>query len=340
MAAAALPLTSAASLADAGIETMCGVRATGLEPARRRVLLDTGEVLAYDSVVITTGLAPRRLPIATECSNVHMLRTLDDALRLRAALADARHVLVVGGGFMGSELAATCRQLDLAVTLVDPAPFPLARQLGPDVAQAVLRLQREHGVDLRCGAGVRGFETSVTHPGHVIAALLDDGSRIAADVVIVAIGSIPATGWLDGSGLDLGDGVVCDELCRAAPHVYAAGDVASWWHRGLEARLRLEHRMNATEQGIAAARNALGASIPYEPVPYMWTDLYDVKVQVWGHIGTGQACTPASGAFDAPSFTATYRRGDQTEAVLGWNAPRELRKARAQLTQLAMREAA
>lgn len=333
-------LTSVDALHDRGIELLTGTRAKRLDIAGRRILLEDGSELAYDRAILATGLKPRALAGQPAWHGFHTVRTLDHALELKAALDESRRVLVVGAGFMGCEIAASCRQKGLEVTLADPMPLPLQQQLGEEVGRAVHRLQREHGVDVRCGTAVQGFDSDGSAVPRVIAARLADDSRIEVDVVVVAIGSRPATDWLADSGLDLSDGIVCDACCRAAPDVYAAGDVASWWHRALGARLRLEHRMNATEQGIAAARNLLGAAVPFEPVPYVWTDLYDVKVQVWGCIRPGHTCSATSGDFDAARFTAAYRHGENTHAVLGWNAPRELRKARATLAQLSVEEAA
>ncbi|RZL66162.1 MAG: NAD(P)/FAD-dependent oxidoreductase [Variovorax sp.] len=318
-------LRPAESLAALNIEVRGGVRATGLDTAGKTLSLDTGETLCWDGLIIATGLSPRPLPGQPAWKGIHMLRTLDDALALREELLDARRVVVIGAGFLGCEIAATTRQMGLDVTLVDPLELPMLRQVGREVATAILQLQEAHGVQVRCGTGVAGFTGSADG---VTGVSLSDGVHLDADVVVVAIGSIPATGWLQGSGLALDNGVMCDEFCCAAEGVYAAGDVANWLHPGLGTRLRLEHRMNATEQGMAAAQNLLGARVPFEPVPYFWTDLFDVKIQGLGRIDPACAMTVLSGRPGEAGFTAAFTRGGLITAVLGWNAPREFRKIR------------
>jgi NADPH-dependent 2,4-dienoyl-CoA reductase/sulfur reductase-like enzyme len=305
------------------IDHRIGVRALELDLASRTVRLDTGARIGFDGLVIATGLRARPLPDQPSLRGLHMLRTLDDALALRTDLLQARRVVVVGAGFLGSEVAATARGLGLHVTLVDPLELPMLRQLGRDMATAVRQKHAAHGVEMRPRRTVSTFHGS---EGTVTGVTLDDGEHLEAQVVVVAIGSIPNTEWLEGSGLHIEDGVVCDELCRAADGVYAAGDVAQWRHPRLGLPLRLEHRMHATEQGIAAARNLLGANVPFDPLPYFWTDFYDIKVQVFGRIGADDVMTPVSGEIGARGFTAGFVRDGVVTAVLGWNAAREIRR--------------
>ncbi|MEI5136737.1 FAD/NAD(P)-binding oxidoreductase [Streptomyces libani] len=275
-------LRQEADLQRLKLDLRLGCRATGLDPAARTVTLADGDRLRYDGLLLATGLRPRRLPFGHDLAGVHVLRTLDDALTLRAQLGAGPRVVVIGAGFLGSEIAATARGLGLDVSLVDTEPTPLARQVGTFVGGLVADLHRDHGVRLHMGHGV----TEVTGArGRVTAVLLDDGTRLPADVVVVAIGSVPAVDWLAGSGLPLGDGVRCDSHCRAAPGVYAAGDVANWPDPATGGRVRLEQRMNATEQARAAVRNLLagpGDAVPYTPVPFGWTDQYDAKIQFHG----------------------------------------------------------
>lgn len=294
-------------------------RATGLDVERGLVRLDGGEVLPFDGLVIATGLRPRRLPVGRHLAGVHVLRDRPDALALRGALAPDRRVVVVGAGFLGLEVAASARSTGAPVTVVDPLPAPMMRQVGPRIGAAVADLHRGHGVDLRTGTGVREM---ASEDGRVTAVTLSDGTTVPADTVLVAVGAEPAVEWLRGSGLPLGDGVECDEYCRAAPGIYAAGDVASWRNPRYRRRMRLEHRLNATDQGAVAAHNLLhGDTRPFAPLPYFWSDQYDVKIQAHGVLPEGSEVTIEEGSIGDGRFAAVYRTGGEITGVLGWNAP-------------------
>jgi NADPH-dependent 2,4-dienoyl-CoA reductase/sulfur reductase-like enzyme len=275
-------------------------------------------------VVVATGVRPRRLPGA-DLDGVHLLRTLDDALALRTRLLGGPRVVVVGAGFLGCEVAASARTMGLHVTVVDPAPAPLHRLFGERIGALAAQLHRDHGVVLRLGVGVSGFRSAA---GRVVGLELADGSALDADVVVLAVGAVPATDWLAGSGLPLADGVVCDARCRAAPHVYAAGDVASWHNPLFDARMRVEHRMNATEQAMTAAGNLLGEDRPFAPVPYFWTDQYDTKIQAYGVFPAGAGCEITHGHPAERRFVAAYGYQGRVIGVLGWNSPREVRTMR------------
>ncbi|MGW3007331.1 NAD(P)/FAD-dependent oxidoreductase [Streptomyces sp. NPDC001219] len=309
-----------------------GCRATGLDTADRVVTLADGDRLGYDGLIIATGLRPRRLPFGHELAGVHVLRTLDDTLTLRAQLSAGPRVVVIGAGFLGSEIAATARGLGLDVTLVDVESAPMARQVGPWVGGLVGEMHRENCVRLRMGRHVTGM---TGENGHVTGVTLDDGSRLPADVVVVAIGSVPATDWLAGSGLPLGDGVLCDRTCRAAPGVYAAGDVANWPHPVAGGRVRLEQRTNATQQAITAAGNLLAgpaAAVPYAPVPFGWTDQYDTKIQTCGWCPSDATVEVVDGHPQARAFVALYKVDGRVVGALGWNSARALRAYRRHLT--------
>jgi NADPH-dependent 2,4-dienoyl-CoA reductase/sulfur reductase-like enzyme len=322
-------LRSPEHYAGLDLDLITGRAAVGLDIERRQVLLDGTERLPFDGLIIATGVAPRRLPFGHELAGVHVLRGAHDAEQLAAALASRPRLVVIGGGFLGAEAAATARTLGLQVTLADLLAVPLHRQLGEIIGRRAARLHRAAGVRLRMGLPVDGI---IGHAGRVAAVKLGDGSLEPADCVLVAIGSTPNIGWLRSSGLPLGDGVECDAYCRAGENVYAAGDVASWVHPAYGTRMRLEHRMNATEQGIAAARNMLlGDVAPFAPVPYFWTDQYDTRIQVHGVLPPGAEPAVVEGDPASDRFTVLYRQGGRTHAVLTWNNPKSARRYRSEL---------
>lgn len=268
-----------AALDDLHVDRKLGSRAVALDMNHRAVELADGQHVLFDGLIIATGITPRYLPVGHELAGVHVLRTIEDALTLRTQLRPGRRLVVIGAGFLGCEVAAVARDAGLHVAIVDPLPAPMLRQLGMDIGLHAAELHRQRGVDLRCGVAVHRLLGDAAVTG----VELETGTVLDADVVLVAIGSTPATDWLTGSGLTIDNGVVCDATCRAAPGIYAAGDVARWWHDTVGAYVRVEHRMNATEQAIAAATNLLGADAPFTPVPYFWTDQYDVKIQAYGN---------------------------------------------------------
>jgi len=317
-------LRNEAALAELDAELLLGHAAVELDAAGRKVVLADGRAVGYDALVIATGVSPRRLPGA-DLAGVHVLRTLDDALALRAALLDRPKVVVVGAGFLGAEAAAVARGMGLDVTVVDPLQAPLQRQLGERIGALVARMHRDHGVGMLLGTGVSRF---VEAAGRVVGLELADGSTIDADLVLVAVGAAPATGWLTGSGLSLDNGVDCDSFCHAGSDIYAAGDVASWQNPHFGVRMRLEHRMNATEQGIAVAGNLLGDNQAFAPVPYFWTDQFDTKIQAYGIFPTGSDIQIVSGDPGERRFVAAYGWNGTVTGVLGWNSPREVRTLR------------
>ncbi|MER7792720.1 FAD-dependent oxidoreductase [Streptomyces sp. NPDC097640] len=301
-----------------------GRRAAGLDIARRKVLLDGGDRLPFGALVIATGVTPRRLP-GDDLAGVHVLRTLDDALTLRTHLLARPKVVVVGAGFLGAEVAAVARTMGLEVTLVDPLPVPMRRQLGDRIGELVGQMHSDHGVALRLGVGVARFLESA---GRVVAVELADGTKLDADLVLVAVGSTPATDWLTDSGLPLGNGVECGARCQAAPGIYAAGDVASWHNPHFGLRMRVEHRLNATEQGMAVAADLLGEQRPFAPIPYFWSDQYDARIQAYGIFPDDADVKIVHGSLDDRRFVAAYGHEGKVVGVLGWNSHRELRKLR------------
>jgi len=301
-------------------------RATELDRAHQRIQLADGSTVDYDGVVVATGVTPRRLAFGHDLHGVHVLRTADDALALRADLLKARRVAVVGGGFLGTEVAASATKLDCEVVVVDPLPLPMAGQLGPAVAERLMSLHQRNGVTVRTGRVPTGC---TARDGRCTGVELDDGTTLAADCVLVAIGCVPAVEWLRSAGLELGNGIECDEYCRAAENVYAAGDVARWPNARFGTRMRIEHRTNAGEQGRAAARNlVLGDVEPFAPLPYFWSDQFDVKIQAHGWLNLAEPVEIVEGE---SGFVALYRSGGRLAGVLGWNAFKQLRPYRKEL---------
>ncbi|QFZ19080.1 NAD(P)/FAD-dependent oxidoreductase [Saccharothrix syringae] len=304
-----------------------GDPAVALDVANRAVTTASGLTLRADAVVLATGVRPRTLPDQAGLAGVHVLRTLDDALALRADLRPPARLVVVGDGVLGAEVAATARGLGVETALAGPQAAPLAAQLGPLASGLLADLHAGHGVRLRLGSAVLGL---TSRDGRVTGVRLDAGDVLPADVVVVALGSIPNTDWLAGSGLELDNGVVCDARCRAAEGVYAVGDVARWHHEDLGVALRLENRTNATEQAGAVADNILGTDRAYVPVPYFWTDQFDARLQVHG-VPSGADVSVVDGDVEARRFVARYERDGRVVGVLGWNMPKQTRQHRARL---------
>jgi len=306
------------------VEWRLGTTATGLDPARRELELDGGERLAYDRLLIATGARARTWP-APLPAGVVVLRGLDDALALRAAFDGNPKLAVVGAGFVGCEVAATARSRGLDVTVIDIAPLPMTA-LGPAVGERCAALHRERGVDLRLGTGVAGFEGGE----RLTAVTLADGTRVEADLAVVALGAIPNTEWLQGSGLDLQPGVVCDAtlLASGTDDVFAAGDLAAWPHPLADGEtIRIEHWTNAAEQGAAAARNLLAPPAertPYEAVPYFWTDQYDVKIQSVGLPARAERVTVLEATPEGDRLVLGGERDGRLVAAIGFNAARRL----------------
>lgn len=314
--------------ADLSLELRLGRRATRLDVAARRVHLDDGAVLPFGGLVIATGASPRRLPGQPDAENLFELRTIDDSARLREALlAGPERVVVIGAGFIGAEVAATARTMGLEVTLLEALEVPLGRVLGERLGSVYADVHRDHGVDLRLGAAVAGFEVSGER---VRAVVLADGTRVAADVVVVGVGVAPNTDWLAGSGLELRDGVVCDtSLCAGPPGVYAAGDVARWPHALFGEEMRIEHWTNAAEQGARAAANLLAVStgaepVPYADVPFFWSDQYDRRLQFLGRASAADDMAVVHGSLEERCFVVLFGSGGRLRGALGMNAPRVL----------------
>ncbi|WP_279198342.1 FAD-dependent oxidoreductase [Kitasatospora aureofaciens] len=329
-----LALRSPDALAELRLDLRLGVPAERLDRQARTVHLADGHRVRCQAVVLATGVRPRRLPGAeAPLPGAHVLRTLADALALREELRPGTRLLVAGGGLLGAEAAATAVGLGAEVVWLVSAAAPLAAVLGAETAALLTGLHREHGVRIHRGTAA----AVVRRRGRAAGVRLADGSELAADAVLMAIGSEPATEWLAGSGvsLDAGGGVACDAHCAAGPGVWAAGDAASWPDPRTSRRRRLEQRTNATEQALHAARDLLagpdGARQAYAPVPYLWTDQYGLRIQAFGSPGTADRFELVDGSPADHRFAAACLHRGRVTGAVGIACARALRQLRAQV---------
>ncbi|MFJ2238987.1 NAD(P)/FAD-dependent oxidoreductase [Streptomyces sp. NPDC087859] len=316
---------------DLRAEWLLGTRAVGLDRTDRAVRLADGREVRADGIVIATGAAARTLPGSEGLAGVHTLRTLDDARALRDELARGGRLVVIGGGFIGAEVASTAYALGLDVTVVEVAPTPLAAPLGEIMGAVVSALHTDHGVRLLCGVGVKGLSGE----SRVDAVLLEDGRSVPADIVVVGVGARPCVDWLAGSGVELDNGVKCGADGRTTlAGVVAVGDCANWYDPRAGFHRRVEHWTGARERPDAAIATLLagGALEPGVPrPPYFWSDQYGVKIQFVGHAAGADSVTVEAGTADDRDVLAVYRRAGDPVAVLGMNQPRLFTRWRKQL---------
>jgi NADPH-dependent 2,4-dienoyl-CoA reductase/sulfur reductase-like enzyme len=311
-------------VSDLGVELRLGDPATALNLEAREVVL-AGDRVGFDAVLLATGAHARSLPGTEHLAGVHVLRTLDDAVAVRTALDAGTRTVVIGAGFIGSEIASAARKRGLDVTVVEALPTPLVRAVGATAGEALAGLHTRHGTDLRCGVGVE----EIVGDTRVESVRLADGTVLPADLVVVGVGACPSTDWLTSSGLTLDNGVVCDPTLRADDGVYAAGDVARWHSPDFDVLLRLEHWTNAGEQASHAVQNLLDPdqATPYSHVPYFWSDWYEQRIQFVG-LPVGEP-TVVTGAWDAEAFSALYRDGDRLVGALTLDRRADIMKYRA-----------
>jgi len=303
-----------------------GSGAQSVDTAAQTVRLADGSELPYDELVIATGLVPKRIGSFPDLQGIRVLRTYDESMALREDARKASRAVVIGAGFIGCEVAASLRKLGVDVVLVEPQPTPLASVLGEKIGALVTRLHRAEGVDVRCGVGV----TEVRGTQNVETVVLADGTELEADLVIVGIGSRPSVDWLKGSGIEVDNGVVCDEVGRtSAPHVWAIGDVASWRdHVG--GQVRVEHWSNVADQARAMVPALLGQEASaVVSVPYFWSDQYDVKIQCLGEPESDDTVHIVED--DGRKFLAYYERDGVLVGVVGGGMPGKVMKTRGKI---------
>ncbi len=315
------------------LDLRLGRRAEALDTRARRLQLDDGEEIGFDGLLIATGASPRQLPGTPDLAGIHVLRTLDDSLAIRAALEQSPRVVVVGAGFIGAEVAASCRARGLEVTLIETLPLPLAGAVGKEIGEVIAALHRDHGVDLRLATRVEGFDGGA----RVERVRLVGGSAVDADLVVVGIGVTPATGWLESSGLALDDGVVCDETCATAEEgIVAAGDIARWHNPLFGESMRTEHWTNAVEQANAAVERLLkgaGGVAPFAPVPFVWSDQYDRKIQSVGRFRPEDELRIVHGRLEERRFVALHGRGGRLVGAVAMNRGRQLMALRRRIRE-------
>ncbi|MBO0805063.1 MAG: FAD-dependent oxidoreductase [Nocardiopsaceae bacterium] len=306
--------------ADNAVEVRTGARVVAVSPPDGGVVLDDGSSVRADAVLLATGARPRRLPgsrlpgsQSPADDGVCYLRSRDDADRLRPRLAPGRRLVIIGGGFIGGEVASAALERGAAVTVLEAGPAPLAQAIGPRLGAAYARLVREAGVDLRTGASVTGVRR--VRSGRLVVAT--SRGDVEADAVVAGIGAVPNSDLAAGSGIDADDGILVDEYCRTShDRVFAAGDVARHAHPGAGGRIRVEHFDNASRQGAVAARNMLGEAVPYDDPHWFWSDQFGRNLQHVGHAGAGDRMV-VRGSLDEDSWTAFFVSGDTPGSVSG-----------------------
>lgn len=324
-------LRGPADLAALDVRLELGRRAVDLEPAEHRVHVHGGEVLGYDALVIATGSGARVLPSTPDLPGVHVLRTFDDALALRADLRTASAVAVVGGGLVGSEVASVAAAMGLPVTVVDAMPTLMLRGLGPVLGAAMTRRHERHGIRVLTERAV----VSLAGRDRVRSLTLGDGTVIETDCVVVGIGSEPATGWLDGSGVHTADGIVCDEQLRAidVQDVYAVGDVARWQHPRYGEQVRLEHWSASGDQARCVAATLTGTPTACDTLPYVWTEQHGGRLQVHGRLRPQDDLRFVAGGPDDDTFVAVSVGDGVLQGAAGLDSPRLMTRARRLLRQ-------
>jgi 3-phenylpropionate/trans-cinnamate dioxygenase ferredoxin reductase component len=314
-------LATPAACASRDIELRLGIKATRLDTENKIVHLAEREAIGYDSLVIATGVEARRLPPAEGIGGILTLRTFENAMDLRAHMTRGQHVLIVGAGFIGLEVAATAIANGCIVDVVEPAPSVLLGKFPKELAQRIEATHVTKGVRFHFGQVVEDWNV---REGRIESVTLADGTTLRSDAVLVGIGTVPSVGWLEESGLEIANGVVCDAQGQAAQDVYAVGDVANWFHPMLGGNQRIEHRLSAGEQAQVVAAVLTGMDVPHLDLPFFWTDQYDEKWQAYGYVHGDSELEIVLDDIDANRLVAVLRRNGHLEAVIGKNAAKQL----------------
>ncbi|WP_416416388.1 NAD(P)/FAD-dependent oxidoreductase [Paenarthrobacter aromaticivorans] len=315
-------------LQDLDVTERFGVGATALDTRTRTVTLADGTQTDYERLIIATGVSARRLPSWNSVGGVYTLRTLDEALAVQAAIRGAKRVVVVGGGFLGTEIAAVALTLGAEVVLAGKASALLESSLGTAIGEQVAGLHISRGIQLITGPSATVHQLQV-QDGQVTGVEFRSGEFVQADLVILAIGSEPAVDWLRSSTLSLTDGVDCGSDCSAEEGIYAVGDVARWHNPLFDVSMRIEHRTNATDQAIHVAERILdGDTTAYAPVPYFWSDQFEVKIQAHGYLRGHDEVKIIEGNLDEGRMIAIYRTGRTLTGVVAVGAAKALREWR------------
>ena len=310
---------------ELNIETMLGVRATAIDRAAKQVTLDNGDVLAYDRLAIATGTRPRLLPIAgADLAGVHYLRTMDDTLAIKADIKTGATAVIVGGGWIGLEVAATLSKLGCKSIVVEFADRLCGRAVTPEISAWMLDFHKGHGIDVRLNTGIERFEGD----GSLQRAILSDGDTIECSLAVVGIGVLANSEIAAEAGLEVDNGITVDDLCRTSdPNIFSAGDVTNHPNALLGKRIRLESWENAQNQGIAAGKSMLDKAESYSEIPWFWSDQHDANIQMIG-LPENWDAVATRGNVDDNEFMTVYLKDGKIIGAIAVNNPRDLRFAK------------
>ena len=316
--------------AEQSIELHLGTEATSMDADAKTLTLANGASLRYDKLLLATGSRVKTLPIpGSDLEGVHYLRTIDDSRAIAQAMNGASRAVIVGAGFIGSEVAAVCKTAGLEVTVLEIQPQPMAHILGEEMGAIYASLHTSRGIDLRLGEGI----SEIRGNARAEQVVTDQGNSIDCDFVVIGVGISPDTSIAESAGLGVDSGILVNEFCQTShPDIYAAGDVANWYHPGLGHRLRVEHWDNALNQGAAAAKSMLAAPEPYSPTLYFWSDQYDLNIQYLGH-ATEWDEVAVRGDPAEEKFTAFYLKDGSVHGALVVNNFRDIRPTRTLIGQ-------